>query len=183
MQITIPSYIDIQFLANKVGMSTNWGYLAVPDTPDMVTIEVPASYYSAIEAALLTYDVDYLAYRKNKRLEDVAAVRRVKELAGPNGLTLDDKTIARLTAASLGLLIDETRQSLNWELQRGVFVELPRNTVLQLAVGAVNKVQACFDTVKTKTIAIKAIELVDFESLDAALDALAAIDIESGWPA
>lgn len=179
-QLNIPDYIDTEFLAELASLGASWGTLP-SEEPNTVALVFITERLDDVEAALAAYPEAYLAKRKADRLEEVAAIRRVKETHGPSGLTLDLQTIVRLNAAATGLLVDQSRQSVRWEISRGNFVELPRNTVLGLAVASVNKVQACFDTVYEKTQLIQAVSIVEGDLL-AALAELNAIDIDSGWP-
>lgn len=168
----IPSHVEPLFLKQLAGISQPWGFGPTEDEAWNVARVVPESKDALLDA-LARYDAELLDREKRARLEDLAAIRRENEVVGPNGLTLDDKTVARLTAAAVGLMIDQSRQEVRWEITRGQFVTMPRDTVLGLAVAAVNRVQACFDRVSDLTDAIMAAP---------DLAALEAINIETGWP-
>jgi len=85
----------------------------------------------------------------------------------------DAATQAKLTAAAVAALIDPA-YSVNWKVATGDFVALDHDQVIALAQGARAHVQGCFD----REAALAA-------QIDAAAtpEALAAIDIEAGWPA
>lgn len=141
----------------------------------------------AFEVALGLYPEAMLQAAKLKRLDELAAERRKHELNGPQGLVLDDKTIMRLTAIALDLHVYTEKESVEWEVTRGVFQTFPRAAILAIAAAAVNHVQNCFLTVKTKTGVIMAIELNEeatspIVALSEALAALDAVDLTTDWP-
>lgn len=181
-QIQITPIINPEFIAKEASLGNNWGTHI--DSQNNTQLTYMSYNTDAVEAALANFPTAYLSHLKLKKLEALADVRKTKELLGPNGLTLDDKTISRLTAAAVGLLIDQNRESIRWEMSRGSFVVLPRNTVLGLSVAAVNHVQACFDTVYDKTQIIQAVTLLEdtLEGLADAIEELNGIDLTTGWP-
>lgn len=142
----------------------------------------------AFEIALGLYPEAMLQSAKMQKLDELATERRKHELNGPQGLILDDKTIMRLTAIALDLHVYTEKESVEWEVTRGVFQTFPRAVILAIAAAAVNHVQACFLTVKDKTTDIMAIEL-DAEApspivgLANALAQLNVMDLTTGWPA
>lgn len=179
-KITIPATMDAEFLASTAALNDGWGV-------DGTKFSFLTKDLLKVDQALTDYPAAYLARRKAQKLEEIATIRKTKELLGPNGLVLDDKTSLRLSAAALTLIIDQARQSYRWELSRGVFMTLPRNTVLGLAVAATNHVQLCFDNVYNHTTAVQAVTLdpeaeEPYEDLLAKLEILDAIDITVGWP-
>ena len=178
--LTIPAYINTGFLKNLCDLGPNpvWGASTGPGETN--TIVFDAAYLSEVTSVLENYDAEWLAYAKKQKLEELAIVRAQHEQKGPNGLELTDKTVARLTAAAVGLLIDENRQSIRWELTRGNFIELSRATLLGMSALSVQIVQDCFDNVYEKTQLIKAVELTG--TLQEALAELDAIDLTDGWP-
>jgi hypothetical protein len=84
----------------------------------------------------------------------------------------DEKAQGKLTAAVVASVLDNAYQ-LQWKLADGAFVTLDHATLIAAAQGVRAHVQACFDEEAARRSAIVAAE-------DRA--ALAAIDIESGWP-
>lgn len=184
-KINIPVSMDAKFLAKMANLAEGWGSETLPEVGQ--TFSFLTKDLIAVDNALIAYPAAYLAHCKEQKLEAIASIRKTKELVGPNGLVLDDKTSIRLSAAALALVIDQTRTDYRWEISRGNFMTLPRNTVLGLAVASVNHVQACFDTVYTHTTAVQAVAL-DPEAPDAYVDmeekvaTLASIDITQGWP-
>lgn len=181
-QIVIPSSINTTFLAKLANLDGRWG--REDDTPTTQIFGFMTMDIDAVEKALADYPAAYLAHRKNQKLEDLAAVRKTHEMNGPQGIYLDDKTVQRLTAAAVGLMIDTTRETVRWEMQRGVFATFTRTQVLGLAAASVGHVQACFDNVSTKTELINniALDLENPTPLDTALDRLEEIDLTTGWP-
>lgn len=179
-QIQIDKDIDAHFLARLAGLEAAWGTEHMGDHQMFV---FQTNKMDAVEQALLDYPEAYLAHRKHMKLEHLALVRREKELMGPLGLTLDDKTVARLTAAAVGLQLNPERTEIRWELSRGNFTLLPRDNVLGIALQAFEHVQSCFEYVYSKTLEIQAVALSEEVTLEIALDNLEAIDIKTGWPA
>lgn len=179
-QISIPKTMDAAHLASIAHLGNAWG---VVQNADDQTFAFMAEKFTSVEAALEEYPTSYLEYQKGLKLEELADYRRTHELRGPSGLHLDDKTVARLTAAAVGLQLDETVQEVRWEISRGVFVTMPRLTVLGLAKAAFRHVQACFDNVYFKSEAINSVVLNETTDLDQALITLNDIDLTTGWPA
>ncbi len=181
-QVQIDPIINPEFIAKEANLGNNWGTYV--DTQNNKQLTYMSYNTDAVELAITNFPTSYLDYLKIQKLEELAAVRKTKEVWGPNGLYLDDKTISRLTAAAVGLLIDQARESVRWEMSRGTFMILPRNTVLGLAVASVDHVQACFDTVYDKTQLIQAITLTanTLAALETATTNLNAIDLTTGWP-
>lgn len=181
-RMTIPAYINAPFLRSLTTIGSGlWGF--GPDASGNQNITFEPQHLDSVLEQLELYDAAWLESKKKQKLEELANVRREKEVLGPNGLYLDDKTVARLTAAAVGLMINTTRQSVTWEVTRGNFQVFSREVVMGLAAQAVEHVQACFENVATKTAEIKAVTLGTEEgALDVALAQLEAIDITSGWP-
>lgn len=177
-QINIAKNIDAEFLAKLAVLGNAWG--SVMNENDQ-TFAFETLKFDAVEQALEDYDEQYLYHRKMQKLDDLANIRKTYELNGPQGIVLDDKTVQHLTAAATGLLIDTARESVRWEISRGVFVTFSRAQVLGLAALSVGHVQACFDNVFAKTELIKAITLTT--DLETALSELEEIDLTTGWPA
>lgn len=180
-QINISKNIDASFLAKLAILGNAWG--SVMNETDQ-TFAFETLKFDAVEQALLDYDEQYLYHRKMLKLDELANIRKNHELNGPQGIYLDDKTVQRLTAAATGLLIDTARESVRWEITRGVFTTFTRTQILGLAALSVGHVQACFDNVYTKTELVKAITLNadDPSPLETALQQLEAIDLTTGWP-
>lgn len=177
-QINIKNSIDASFLAKLAKLGDAWG--AVPHGLEEQTFSFMSMNIDAVEQALEDYDAAYLAHQKTLRLEALADKRRIEELKGPGGLTLDDKTVLRLTAKALDLTRHPEKESVRWEVTRGNFAEFPRDMILGIADQATAHVESCFEIVYLKTEAIKAVELTT--TLDVALSELYNIDINSGWP-
>lgn len=181
-QVQIDTIIDANFIAQEANLGNNWGtYIDGQNNKQFTYMSYDTD---AVEQALNEFPTNYLEHLKAQKLEQLADVRRTKEVWGPNGIYLDDKTVSRLTAAAVGLLIDQGRASVRWEMNRGVFTTIPRNNVLGLAVASVNHVQACFDTVYDKTQLIQAVTLSEntLAALEVAIAELEAIDLTTGWP-
>lgn len=184
-QLTLSNSIDAAFLAQLANLGKAWGSQANPDgTTQQFAFETIR--FDAVEAAIEAYPLAYLEHAKTKKLEEIADIRRVKEIQGPMGLALDDKTVARLTAAATGLMIDQTMTGIQWEVTRGNFTTMPREIVLGLAVQAVRHVQACFTRVSVLTNLVKAVgldhQIAPLEALEDSIEALDTLDINSGWP-
>lgn len=175
----IPRFLESDLLKELANISDNelWGFSLQTNG---VTLMFKPERQADVEAALTNYDSAYLSRKKLEKLEELATIRREKELKGPMGLVLDATTVANLTGAATGLMLDPTIESINWEVSRGVFSTLSRETVLSLAVGAFKHRQACFNTVFQLTQQINAINLDN--GLTEALMQLADIDLTTGWP-
>ena len=181
-QITIPLAIKADFLANMANLGDSWGTTA--DNLQTQTLAFLSKDIDAVEEALENYPQAFLAHFKNQKLEELADIRRVEELKGPNGLVLDDKTVLRMLAAVRYLEKHPEKLYYNWELTRGTFVQLPRALMLSLEDLSTEMVIACFDNVKVLTEQIMAVQLSE-NSIPALLSAMAeinAIDLTQGWP-
>lgn len=182
-QITIPLAIKADFLANMANLGNSWG--TTPDNLQTQTLAFLSKDIDAVEEALENYPQAFLAHFKNQKLEDLADIRRVEELKGPNGLVLDDKTVLRMLAAVRYLEKHPEKLYYNWELTRGTFVQLPRELMLGLEDLSTEMVIACFDNVKVLTEQIMAVQLSEnsIPALLSAMDEINAIDLTQGWPA
>lgn len=130
-----------------------------------------AATQSAIEGAA----PDYLAAAKAARIDALAERRwRAEQNFSFNGspLTLDDGTQRRIAGAIQYLAISG-EASVRWQVVRGVFVTLTAAELTALGIAAGAHVQACFANVETIAGLIEAAE-------DEA--AVAAIDLDAGWP-
>jgi hypothetical protein len=118
-----------------------------------------------------------LAAAKAAKLAALADRRWRAETAGVTvgGLSIpsDAATQSKLTAAVVAAVLDNN-YAVNWKLADGTFQMLDHATLIAVAQAVRALVQSCFDREATLSAAISA-------AADAA--ALAAIDIEIGWPA
>lgn len=178
--INIPSNWDAHHLASLAGLKEAWAVGPAEEEGEVIFSFI-SSNVLPVEQAIEDFPLANLNKRKAEKLHQIAVKRYEEEQRGPSGLTLNDKTIARLTAAALSLVIDPDKASVNWKLDAGNFVTLPREHVLGLALSSVNHVQNCFDHEEDLTADVMAITL-DTMTYDAALQALDAIDINNGWP-
>lgn len=167
-------------LASLANLETNWGSKKMQDGSYLFTFLAPKQ--EAVTAAIQTYSAEYLAKQKRAKLEEIAEKRRSIELHGPQGTLLDDSTTLRLTAATVGFMINPNLGTIQWELSRGNFTELTDTDIFNLSKLSVTHVQACFDRVYELTQEVNAIQLSGEESIDQALAELNAIDISVGWP-
>lgn len=118
-----------------------------------------------------------LAEVKAAKLAKLAERRWRAETAGVtvNGLSIpsDAASQSKLTAAVVACVLDNA-YSVNWKLADGTFQMLDHATLIAVAQAVRAHVQSCFDREAMLAGEIAA-------AADAA--ALAAIDIETGWPA
>lgn len=187
-QVTIPTSMDADFLAELAGLDNAWGVITTDGEEGTVRqLMFMTADLLDVDEALIAYPAAYLTYRKSQKLEELASHRKVYELLGPNGLTLDQTTIVRLNAAATGYIINPLLGSLQWEVTRGTFTELTKEAVFGLALNSMAQVQACFLNVYNKTQLIQAVELDEeaedqYAALEAALAILDAIDLTADWP-
>jgi len=118
-----------------------------------------------------------LAEAKAAKLAALADRRWRAEIAGVvvGGLSIpsDAATQSKLTAAVVACVLDNN-YAVNWKLADGTFQLLDHAMLIAVAQAVRAHVQSCFDREATLAATISA-------AADAA--ALAAIDIEAGWPA
>lgn len=118
-----------------------------------------------------------LAAEKARRLAALAERRRRAETSGATvggmSFSTDETAQAKLTAAVVASVLDNAYQ-LQWKLADGSFALLDHAALIAAAQGVRAHVQACFD---------REAALVQQIAAAADRDALAAVDIESGWPA
>ncbi|WP_454917266.1 DUF4376 domain-containing protein [Xanthobacter sediminis] len=93
-------------------------------------------------------------------------------VVGGTAIPTDEQAQLKITGAALAAQRDPT-MSLLWKCTGGVWVTLTAAQVLALADAVRAHVQACFDREATLAGALTAAETVE---------AVAAIDIETGWP-
>ncbi|HEY8064643.1 MAG TPA: DUF4376 domain-containing protein [Methylosinus sp.] len=117
-----------------------------------------------------------LGQAKSAKLAALAERRWRAETAGAvvDGMRLptDEKTQAKLTAAVVASVLDNN-YAVNWKLADGSFASFDHATLIAVAQGVRAHVQGCFDREATLVAAIDAASEIG---------ALAAIDIETGWP-
>lgn len=117
-----------------------------------------------------------LAEAKAAKLAALADRRWRAETAGVtvNGMSLpsDQATQSKLTAAVVASVLDNN-YAVNWKLADGSFTLLDHAALIAVAQGVRAHVQVCFDREAQLAALIRG-------AADAA--ALAAIDIEAGWP-
>jgi hypothetical protein len=122
-------------------------------------------------------EVPTLAERKAGLQEEVRAKRWAVETGGLTvggaPIRTDEASQSRITAAVNLFAHDETLQSVDWEAQHGVWVEIDRATMIAIGVAVGRHVQQCFSHARALSEAVEAAE--DEEALDA-------IDIDAGWP-
>ena len=92
---------------------------------------------------------------------------------GTTTIRTDDKSQGKITSAVALFDNDPTLTLIDWEAQPGVWVSVDAPTMKEIGKTAGRHVQACFSRARSLS-----------EQINAATDAaaLAAIDIESGWP-
>jgi hypothetical protein len=118
-----------------------------------------------------------LAELKEEALKALADRRWRAETGGisVNGspVATDERSQAKLVGACLAATLD-ANYSVQWKLIDGSFTTLDHDQIIAIAQAVRSHVQGCFDHEATLAGAIQA--AVDEQ-------ALAAIDIEAGWPA
>lgn len=118
-----------------------------------------------------------LAAVKAAMLAALASRRYDAEIAGTTvggvPLATDRATRSILTAAYVKASQDSEFAIPNWKVANGVYVTLDAATIIAAGDAATAYVQLCFDNEVALSAQIEAAE--DFE-------ALAAIDLETGWP-
>lgn len=141
----------------------------------------------AFEAAWLDYPAHALSVAKTAKLEELAEYRRIYEVKGPMNLVLDDKTQLRMLGAVRRLETNPSIEGIDWEVSRGTFTFISRETIIGLADVAMAHVHNCFGYVKTKTIEIMSVELDEeasspYQALVDAMETIDNIDVSAGWP-
>jgi hypothetical protein len=117
-----------------------------------------------------------LVVKKARLLAELAERRRRAETGGAfvggMGFSTDAASQAKLTAAVVASVLDNDYR-VRWKLSDGSFASLDHAALIAAALGVRAHVQACFDREAALAQDIAAV---------AGLDALAMVDIESGWP-
>ncbi len=117
-----------------------------------------------------------LAEVKAARLEAIAARRRVATSVvsvGPMTIPWNDTTENRVANAIAALTLKPEGATVSWEVTRGVFATLDLVTLQAIGLAAFDRQQAAFDTVRALSAQV-------MTANDA--EAVAAVDIEVGWP-
>lgn len=182
MRLIIDPRINVPFLAQMAGLGPEWSPPVIDNGLLLFTFRDDA--LEAVEGARADYPAAYLADAKMKYLERMAAIRWQRELIGPLGMVLDEKTVNRINGAVVLLNNNVARQYIKFEARRGQFMTIPRANMLALGVAIGEYIQALFEHVSDQTDLIMAVALptIDLDGLDVALAELAAIDLEAGWP-
>lgn len=172
----VPHHYDLNFIAKQAGVGNHYGWESKADGQHFRYL---ASDYDAVVAAIEAYPTSYRSVMVPPMLHQVATMRdqRVQSFTF-NGLpvSLNDKTIANLTAATVGLERNPDVPAINWAITKDTFVTIPRDMMLAMADAAFNHVQACFTAQMTIANEVKAA---------ATVDDLRAIDLNAhpAWPA
>ncbi|WP_162150819.1 DUF4376 domain-containing protein [Methylosinus sp. 3S-1] len=136
----------------------------------------PQSSLFATEEERRVAEAPQLADRKARSLAALAERRRRAETSGVviggMGFSTDVESQAKLTAVVVASVLDN-EYAVRWKLSDGSFASLDHAALIAAAQGVRAHVQACFD---------REAALVQDIAAAADLDALAAIDIASGWP-
>lgn len=172
----LPKHYDIAFIIEKAGVVNHYGY---ETKDDGIHFRYLVDDYDAVQSAITSYPVDYRARMVPNMLATVAHLRDERVLGFTfqgMPISLNDKTIANLTAATVGLERNPDVASINWAINAETFVELPREVVLAMADAAFRHVQRCFDA--QKIIAQEIMTAPDIE-------VLRAMDLHdhAAWPA
>jgi hypothetical protein len=118
-----------------------------------------------------------LADRKTAALAALAARRWRAETSGVvvagYAIRTDEQSQSKLTAAVVAATLDPD-YVVRWKLSDGSFAVFNAATIIAVGQGVRAHVQACFD--HEAALATEIVAAVD-------ADALAAIDLDSGWPA
>lgn len=162
-QSTIPAYYNTAFIFAKAGVTNHFGY---NEGEEETVLRYRIEDYDAVQAALASYPVDYLSVMVPAMLEEVAARRdQIVQSFTFNGMpvALNDKTIANLTAATVGLERNAGVEAINWAISKEVFVSIPRAAMFAMADAAFNHVQNAFTA--QMTIAQEIVAATDIEAL------------------
>lgn len=123
-----------------------------------------------------------VGYAREKAIAELAGIRWEREAKGFShggvAILLDDRTQARISGALHGMALileddPEATPTVDWQAQPGVCVTLGQPELRAMGLAAYAHVQACFGRVKALTEAILAAETPE---------AVAAIDLTTGWP-
>ena len=117
-----------------------------------------------------------LAEAKTARLEALAARRKIASQNFTfNGmaLRLDPDTENAISKAIQSLARQPEGTVINWEVSRGIIVPFNLATLYAIGDAAFLHIQACFTNVAAKTTLINAAETIE---------AVNAVDLETGWP-
>lgn len=126
---------------------------------------IPVSQDS-IDAALVA--------EKSRRISDVREKRDAVEQAGSNGFDTDIKAIVRMLAATTGLKKAGANAKVSWTKQDGGKVDLKADDIDNVLLGAVARADAVHE---------RARQLIEQINAATTVAQVAAINIETGWPA
>ena len=173
----VPGDYDADFILAEAGNPNHAGWMHNEDGTRLIAYH--PNDHAAVIAVIDDYPALYLAKKaKPDARRQIGEIGRQKARAFTfNGvsLDLDQGTEARIGGAVTYLTRNEGVAELHWDLTGdGDFITLPREAVLAMGDAAGAHVQACFAHRKALTDAVNAA---------ADLEALAAIDLQAGWPA
>lgn len=141
------------------------------------TIMFDDAFTDAVVAAVNGYDAAWLSRVKSERIEAVAALRRAAVIDtftfNDMPIRLDESVENALSKAYAALQRQPEGTTVDFEISRGVFLELDLALVGAISDAAFIHVQTCFTNARRLTAVINAAE--DLTALDA-------IDLGQGWP-
>lgn len=172
----IPSYMDANFIKNKLGIEQPWGYGPTSDSSWQVIIFDKARL-EEVEAAIQTYDADFLFFQKQMTSTRLANIRWLKtqRFTYDGVLTHADQAMAVV----LGALELRRRRSVpagyqqTWKLNENQFRKWTEADIETFGFAISDHIQACFDNEEA---------ISDLIWAATSLEELDAIDITVGWP-
>lgn len=165
------------FLKNLAGIdgSDAWG-TSPSDVAGTQTIIFDDAFTEAVVAAVNGYDAAWLLHAKDRRIEQVAAMRRavIADTFTFNGIPmrLDPDTENALSKGYSALQRQPVGTSIDWEISRGQFASFDLEALGAISDAAFLHVQAAFTNARSLTVAINS--AVDLATLDA-------VDLSLGW--
>lgn len=182
MRLIIDDRINVNFLVALANLGPEWG---VTNENGSTLLTFRDDKLDDVGLALIEYPEAFLADAKMKYLERMAGIRAQRELIGPLGMVLDEKTVNRINGAVVLLNNNPARQYIKFETRRGQFMTIPKANMIGLGVGIGEYIQALFEHVSDQTGLIMSVELPsdDIDGLETALAEIDAVDLNTGWPA
>jgi hypothetical protein len=160
--INIPADWDVDYIIRQARLTHGFG--VGPAEDGVITINFYGGDYEAALRAVEAYPTAYVAECLPKKLRAISDERdrRIRNfMFGPFTIDLEGDAKRDLADAALGLMRNERVAGIDWSLGDGEFIQIPRDTLLQMADAAFVHVQSTFSGHRRLAERAKAATTVD----------------------
>lgn len=171
----LPGHYDINYIIEKANVVNHYGFIVANNE---ITFKYRATDYDRVQDAINAYPVEYANEKvKPQMLEELAAIRwqHSQRFVYDGVETWAQAAVSDITAAVVSMQVAaDPNATIPWKLATGQWRLFDFAALVAYGQAVRTHVQACFT--KEESLATQIMEADD-------VDALALIDLESGWPA